>query len=350
MFDLLTSFSAKLGDAYQYRDIVIALVEAFNSDVFPIFPAKARLNKKKVELTLVDDLTQHLGDSREFELELVRRKAGRSAITITIEVTSGQIDVEILASENEFGSLHNNIFISQAAVFESLIAKYGDQLVVSAYCGSSVRNLSFVRVRPPRDFEIVDPTSIVDIVDTKYFHNPDQKAFAQKLFSKQLPEKTSRANVGGVAIICWHTDPAITASSVAISLTKRDIWLHETGIGKVKEGWNQYGDVVSDPIGAMPHKDVTLYSPVLETAYQAVHSASSTEDQRRALEKLATLLKSGQLADGSNLVNAIIVADSRKQALKILGQAKTKGIGKALYPANDHLWDPDPNGEWLEQD
>jgi hypothetical protein len=246
------------------------------------------------------------------------------------------------------GRLRPNV---PAATFDAMLAKIDEitpgQVHLQGMAGLSVRDVTYSRTRPPRNYLVLDASSIVDLVDRRGFYDDAQLRTIDKLRHAVLPPGTRRNIVGDLFAIDWSGGvDGHNESEIAKRLAARDRWLTDQGIGATAEGWTDEGDTIVDPVGGRAHDELTLYSPATAVGYIAVHSAVSDSHRIKLLNKASAMLTRGETTLGERICNVIVIADSRAAATAMRKQVLAAGLQTVVYATDAHLLDPFPDGTW----
>ncbi len=345
MFDLLLSLRlAGVGDG-DPRPSLAALAADIDDRLIAFLPGVVKAGGR----------SQRVADAAALGEWLAAAAAGSARLTAEGDAgVSAQLVVRPGGAELHLGFPSGSVALREPALFAAaatLMARFaeehGETAIVRTYAALSVRNLDYRSVRPPRDYLVADPSSLVDIVDPRAFASADEKQAGAPLLDEALPDGVRRLRAGSATILDWSGGATLNRpEEVAAALTRRDGWLAAHGVGAIKAGWSEAGDVLADPVAAGPHADLTLYSPPLETGWIAIHSASPPAEREAALKRAAQMLAAGSAGQDSPLRHLAVIADSREAALRLRPEIQGAGLKTILYPDDDHLWDPFPDGDW----
>lgn len=314
---------------------------------------------------LVDDLSLHVNEGRATRVastarlaalcdgwrEGTYRVASRSVeeYSLTFNVWPQYTRVDLYMGDELFGLRRGSLVTSYASVLRAVVREHWESIVFGPSCEMSARNFPYARVRPPRQWQIVDSSSLVDLIDARYAARVGNAAGAAALRAGELPGGAGREQIGDVTIIRWASDADMESDEAFTArLSAREQWLAASLDAPIAKGWNADGEVETVPVAAVPHSPLTLYSPPLTVGYKAVHTAAGADAVREELRRVGGWIKQKQLEDGTPLSDVILILDSREAAHALRQPALAEGVRHLVYVGEDErMWNPFPAGEWL---
>jgi len=132
-------------------------------------------------------------------------------------------------------------------------------------------------------------------------------------------------------------------------LAARERWLIREAGATPERDWNAAGDIKHGLIGGEPHSPLTLYSRALGIGYKAIHGTAPPAEIEATLRQVGRWIADRRVDDETELSDVVIIADSRTSAFALRARMDEAGVKHVVY-ADDggHLWDPFPDGEWIE--
>jgi hypothetical protein len=339
MFDLLISVRLEgvRGDA---RPELAALLSGLAAAVFTLTPGQIGRGRGKAKVVNPAKLSEWVAEAAPGIFELVPDSDPNASLQLAITPKGAELNLA-------FGA--GSPAIVEPAVFDSAARVLTDFAgTVQTYSALSVRGMDYRAARPPRDPLVGDQSSLVEVVDRRALRSPEEKAAGGRLLTADLPAGAGRSSAGSAVAINWAAGLTVAQpAEIAEALSRRSRWLASNAVGTIAPNWNAEGDVLSDPVGAAPHPGLTLYSPVLQTGYVAVHSTMPGPARERALKSAAALRKAGSAGPDSPLTDLFVIAESREAAFRLRPEIEAAGLKRVLYATDDHFWDPFPEGNWL---
>jgi hypothetical protein len=222
---------------------------------------------------------------------------------------------------------------------------------------SSIRPLGpdTPHARPPRDHPVLTLGAVVNFLDPDYIAHRDEKFPEEHLavdFAKlkraRMPEAAAYETHGDLIVLRWISDP-VDDDSIARACARNEAWLGRTLDPPPQSGWNAAGDQEVDIPGLEPHPPFTLYDPDAEHGYKTVAATRAGKlAPSTALDEIARWLRAGRLPDRTPVSGVTIIVPTRAAALKLHDRADAIGA-RIVYTDDDaRLWDPFPEGEWIE--
>jgi hypothetical protein len=344
MFDLLLSVRLEGVGGGNSRPEMSALLAGLQKAI-ALTPGTIAAGRHTTKVANPADIGKWLDDA-PIGIATFKSGADRNASAQLVVQPKGT-ELHLGFSSDSSSLADRHLFDSACMLLGGFAKEHADSAVIGTYSGLSVRSLDYASARPPRDYLVLDQSSLVDMLDPRAWKSPGEKEAGETLLSAELPAGVERKRSGPVTIICWANGTSLDQpDAVAEALARRDRWLGSHEIGSIAPNWNALGDVLSDPVGARPHSDLTLYSPVLETGYVAVHSATPAAGRDRALKAAAAKLKVGKADAESPLTNVVVIAENRDSALELKQEVERAGLKHIVYADDDHFWDPFPDGNW----
>ena len=269
---------------------------------------------------------------------------------LSVNVWPETVRLDLHLSGSQLDRRRSSLITTPVAVMRQVVEKYKDAVRFGARCSVSVRNLPYPRVRPPKTWPVVDTATVVDLFDVRFETQRGAGDAAQRLSTHPVPAFAVRDQVGDVVILQWGTDAELADDkAIRARLSQRDRWLAEVLEAPLAGGWNAKGETEASPVGAQPHPPLTLYSPPLGVGYKAVHSAEGDQAVRETLRRVGRWIADKKIDDGTPVSDVIVIAESRQAVDTLRPLAQAEGIAHIVYAGEDgKMWNPYPEGEWME--
>jgi hypothetical protein len=345
MFDLYLAVRLDQAGKGDGRGQLAAMIEGLQATTARLAPGKITSNARELPVATPADIESRISGLPDGSFAITPATEPEAALQATISGGRAEIDYPFESSARNL--VDPALFDAVSGLMCGFAERHGKSTMLGALTGLSVNTLPYRRARPLRTPRIVDRNGLVDVVDPRALKSAEDRAEGELLARGELPKGVIRKQCGTATVISWASGLTLTQPrEIAEALSRRNLWLASHQVGTIPDGWSAEGDAQSDPIGAQPHPELTLYSPLLEVGYVAVHSTVPRPERAKALARAAAMFKARQADQSTPLVNVIIVAESREAAVRLKPEIEEAGLARIVYPDDEHFWDPFPDGDW----
>jgi hypothetical protein len=269
----------------------------------------------------------------------------------TVDVYEDRCAIDLYLLDDFVRRRQDALLADAGAALQSVAGEGERHWQAKGSSGLSIRNFSYPRPRPPLTPRVVDRGMLIDLVDERGAASDEEKKAHRALREAALPRGAKRTVSGPLTVIEWAPGVSLAdEEAMRTRLAEREAWLAEHVGGARDPNWNEAGDVRSGFIGGTPHPALTLYSAPLGVGYKAIHGAAPAAEIESTLKEVAGWIAVGRVDDKTEVSDVVIIADSRESAVALHPRMVKAGVRHVVYPGDDDtMWDPFPDGEWIEK-
>ena len=238
------------------------------------------------------------------------------------------------------GKVSSNFANAYASLLERLC---NDQTRFVGVTALGIRGLKMKRIRPPRQYGMIDVDAVVDLITTDAASD-----LAAKMQHLELPAGTKRLNLPSCTIINWAPNLSFDdEDAVRSCLESKQRWLFENIPAPIADGWNKDGDSIFQMGSVTLQLGLSLYDPSSAIGFVTIHSAEPDADRDDKIAAVSAMLTRGRL-EGSDLrlEDAGIISSDRNTAIKLHKKYANSQIRWFLYASDKEIFNPFPEGSW----
>ncbi len=213
--------------------------------------------------------------------------------------------------------------------------------------------ISVPEPRPPRNFRVLQKSSMVDCFCRTYFDkeaSEGRKREVERLLNLEMPDWVERREQGDLVILRW-VDRFDDEEHIRERLTRRLVWLIEHLDPPISSNYNEAGDQRANPSAKAESEVLTFYDPIPRHGYKATVCQEDGSVDEELFEQIKKWLEAKETPAGEELRALHLILPSREAALRVRDRAEEAGIEHVLYMGEDgNLWDPFPPGQWLDDE
>lgn len=205
----------------------------------------------------------------------------------------------------------------------------------------------YPRVRPPVTHLRLKTDAILELFDVTFHRSEHEDALGaevEALASAPVPAGVNRYTQDGLVVMRWIDDLSDDLA-VARAAGRHEQWM--AGLANVKrsDAFNPHGDK-RVPVRKSERAPFTFFDASKSAGYKAIMVDPTGEPDEEVWQELCTIAA----APPADLKAVWLIAPLRELALGLWERAKAQGFAGVLYPSGDQLWDPRPEGWWLDEE
>ena len=279
-------------------------------------------------------------------------KAQHEATTfITLDLEPDAFSASMLLQGKALASVAATLFVDLETIAQKLATRTRDLggLGLGFAHPMSDSGFAYPRPRPPVTHRRYEVSSVLDFVDKRFHESEHERARpedATRLATTATPKRVARTDRDGLLSMRW-IDGCDDERALAVASGHHEMWIASALACDPDEEWNEHGDQLVEPHSRSRRAPFTFFDPEEKVGYKAiVVDAKGKPDPEIWKEMTAALASRGKSVEAIRLV-----APVRKSAIAIADRARKAGFDAVVYPDDDdQLWNPTPEGWWIEDE
>lgn len=205
----------------------------------------------------------------------------------------------------------------------------------------------YPQVRPPVSHPRLETAAILELFDLAFHRGEHEDALGaeiEALATAPIPAGVVRHTRDGLVVMRWIDDLADDLA-VARAAGRHEQWM--AGLADVKrpDSYTPQGDK-RVPVRKSERAPFTFFDATKGVGYKAIMVEPSGEPDEEVWDELAAIAA----APPPEVKAVWLIAPLRELALGLSDRAKAKGFAGVLYPGGDQLWNPRPEGWWIDDE
>lgn len=205
----------------------------------------------------------------------------------------------------------------------------------------------YPRVRPPVSHLRLKTSAILELFDVSFHRGEHEDALGaeiEALASAPIPAGVTRRTHDGLTVTRWIDDLSDDLA-VARAAGRHEQWM--AGLANVRraDSYSAQGDQ-RVPVRKSERAPFTFFDASKGAGYKAIMVDPTGEPDGEVWQELCAIAA----APPADLKTVWLIAPLRELALGLSERAKAKGFAGVLYPSGDQLWNPRPEGWWLDEE